>query len=173
MRLLEDEHVGLLLFILSQLPFTCHIVREHSQRCVVIRYCCHDRVQVTFCKFRTSLTLDLCTSKTHVQDPFSHLLPAPQLQATLARFSLWLSSPEVVHSPRLSALSSPSLHSTIHHVALVRVAKAYAKLCEEVRKPDNRYEAASTLLGIERPFGQVGVLWAIFGLEEEDEESAD
>jgi hypothetical protein len=49
------------------------------------------------------------------------------------------------------------------------VAKAYAKVCEEVRKPGNRYEAASTLLGMERPFGQVGVLWAIFGLEEEGE----
>ncbi|KAJ8590471.1 oligomeric complex COG6 [Rhizopogon salebrosus TDB-379] len=104
-------------------------------------------------------------------DPLSHLLPAQQLQSTLARFSLWLSSPEVVHSPRLSALTSLSLHSTIHHVSLVRVAKAYAKLCEEVRKPENRYEAASTLLGIERPFGQVGVLRAIFGLEEESEES--
>jgi len=53
------------------------------------------------------------------------------------------------------------------------VAKAYSKLCEEVRKPENRYEAASTLLGTERPFGQVGVLWAIFGLEEESDEAGD
>jgi len=52
------------------------------------------------------------------------------------------------------------------------VAKAYAKLCEEVKKVGNRYEAASTLLGMERPFGQVGVLWAIFGLEERSEKSA-
>ncbi|KAG2052769.1 oligomeric complex COG6 [Suillus hirtellus] len=105
-------------------------------------------------------------------DPLSHVLPAQKLQPTLARFSLWLSSPEVVHSPRLSALTSPSLHSTIHRVSLARVTKAYAQLCEEVRKPENRYEAASTLLGMERPFGQAGVLWAIFGLEEEGEESA-
>ncbi|KAG1761563.1 oligomeric complex COG6 [Suillus occidentalis] len=103
-------------------------------------------------------------------DRLSHVLPAQQLQPTLARFSLWLSSPEVVHSPRLSALTSPSLHSTIHRVSLARVTKAYAQLCEEVRKPENRYEAASTLLGMERPFGQAGVLWAIFGLEEESEE---
>lgn len=57
-------------------------------------------------------------------------------------------------------------------MSLARVTKAYAQLCEEVRKPENRYEAASTLLGMERPFGQAGVLWAIFGLEEEGEESA-
>ena len=113
------------------------------------------------------------TSKPDIQDPLPHLVPAQQLQPTLARFSQWLSSPEVVHSPRLSALLSPSLHSSIHHVALVRVAKAYSKLCEEVRKPENRYEAASTLLGTERPFGQVGVLWAIFGLEEESDEAGD
>jgi hypothetical protein len=36
-----------------------------------------------------------------------------------------------------------------------------------VRKPENRYEAASMLLGSERPFGQVHLLWQIFGLEED------
>ena len=40
-------------------------------------------------------------------------------------------------------------------------------ICEEVKKPGNKYEAASTLLGSERPFGQVHLLWQIFGLEEE------
>jgi hypothetical protein len=39
-------------------------------------------------------------------------------------------------------------------------------ICEEVKKPENKYEAASTLLGSERPFGQVHLLWQIFGLEE-------
>ena len=157
--------------MLSQLPFSCHTVREHSQRCVIIRHCRHYQVQVTFCKFCILFTSRACL-KFDLQDPLSHVLPAQQLQATLAKFSLWISSPEVVHSPRLSALSSPSLHSTIHHVSLGRVAKAYAKLCEEVKKVGNRYEAASTLLGMERPFGQVGVLWAIFGLEERSEKSA-
>ena len=42
-------------------------------------------------------------------------------------------------------------------------------ICEEVKKPENKYEAASTLLGSERPFGQVHLLWQIFGLEEEEE----
>ena len=40
-------------------------------------------------------------------------------------------------------------------------------ICEEVKKPGNKYEAASTLLGSERPFGQIHLLWQIFGLEEE------
>ena len=42
-------------------------------------------------------------------------------------------------------------------------------ICEEIKKPENKYEAASTLLGSERPFGQVHLLWQIFGLEEEEE----
>lgn len=55
------------------------------------------------------------------------------------------------------------------------LAKMYKMICEEVKKPANRYEAASTLLGSERPFGQVHLLWQIFGLEdkEEDDESND
>ena len=43
-------------------------------------------------------------------------------------------------------------------------------ICEELKKPGNKYEAASTLLGSERPFGQVHLLWPIFGLEEINEE---
>ena len=46
-------------------------------------------------------------------------------------------------------------------------------ICEEVKKPENKYEAASTLLGSERPFGQVHLLWQIFGLEEEGVEAED
>jgi hypothetical protein len=42
-------------------------------------------------------------------------------------------------------------------------------ICEEVKKPENKYEAASTLLGSERPFGQVHLLWQTSGLEEEEE----
>jgi len=41
-------------------------------------------------------------------------------------------------------------------------------LCKQIRKPENRYEAASTLLGSERPFGRVDLLYQIFCLEEED-----
>ena len=42
-------------------------------------------------------------------------------------------------------------------------------ICEEVKKPENKYEAALTLLESERPFGQVHLFLQIFGLEEEEE----
>jgi conserved oligomeric Golgi complex subunit 6 len=45
------------------------------------------------------------------------------------------------------------------------MAHAYAELCAAVKDPKNRYEAAATLLGGERPFGQVNLLWQIFGIE--------
>jgi conserved oligomeric Golgi complex subunit 6 len=53
------------------------------------------------------------------------------------------------------------------------LAKTYQRICEKVKKPENKYKAASTLLGSERPFGQVHLLWQIFGLEEEEVESDD
>ena len=74
---------------------------------------------------------------------------------------------EIVHPPRLAQLTVQKLQAKIHHDALVRLARTYQMICEEVKKPGNKYEAASTLLGSERPFGQVHLLWQIFGLEEE------
>jgi len=103
-------------------------------------------------------------------EPLSRLpaTQAPRLQAALRTFSLWLSGPGVVDSPRLSQLTVQSLASRVHQAALQRLAKAYQRLCEEVRKPENKYEAAATLLGGERPFGQVHLLWQIFGLQAQD-----
>ena len=104
------------------------------------------------------------------QEPLSRI-PAtqpPQLLASLQKFSAWLSGLEVVQSPRLAHLTHQRLHSQIHHAALARLARTYGRLCDEVRKPENKYEAASTLLGTERPFGQVHLLWQIFGLEEDE-----
>ena len=47
-------------------------------------------------------------------------------------------------------------------------------MCEKVKKLENKHEAASTLLGSERPFGQVHLLWQIlFDLDEEEVESDD
>ncbi|KAK7473122.1 Golgi transport complex subunit 6 [Stygiomarasmius scandens] len=102
-------------------------------------------------------------------EPLSHV-PSTQpseLQVALRNFSLWLSGPEVVHSSRLSSLTLQRLHNKIHQTALTRMAKAYEVICEQVRMKENRYEAASTLLGGERPFGQVALLWQIFGLRED------
>lgn len=72
-----------------------------------------------------------------------------------------------MHSPRLAQLTVQKLHGEIHQDALAQVAKAYRMICKEVKKPENKYEAAATLLGSERPFGQEHLLWKIFGLEEE------
>jgi hypothetical protein len=60
------------------------------------------------------------------------------------------------------------MHSRVHRAALRRLANAYADLCNAVRAPANRYEAAATLLGSERPFGSIAALWQIFGMEEEE-----
>ncbi|KAA1469161.1 oligomeric complex COG6 [Dentipellis sp. KUC8613] len=103
-------------------------------------------------------------------DILSHL-PATQpsaLTAALAHFATWLSGLEVVHAPRLALLQHAALNARIHRAALRRLAKAYARVCEEVRRPENRYEAPGTLLGGERPFGRVGVLEQILGVEGED-----
>ncbi|KAF9476408.1 oligomeric complex COG6 [Pholiota conissans] len=118
------------------------------------------------------------TCKHHETDEPLSRLPSTQpadLQRALQRFSMWLSGLDVVHSPRLSHLTVQKMHTQIHQDALVRLAKEYKMICEEVKKPANRYEAAATLLGSERPFGQVHLLWQIFGLEdkEEEEESSD
>ena len=75
-----------------------------------------------------------------------------------------------MHAPRLARLAAQPLHRRVHHAALARLGRAYARVCVEVRRPENRYEAAATLLGGERPFGQVHLLWQIFGLQEEEEE---
>ncbi|KAJ7814128.1 oligomeric complex COG6 [Mycena olivaceomarginata] len=101
------------------------------------------------------------TCVNHGSEPMSRIpatLPA-QLQTALRNFSLWLSGLEVVQSPRLSQLTAQRLHIKIHQAALERLARS------QVKKPENKYEAASTLLGSERPFGQVNLLWQIFGLE--------
>jgi len=65
------------------------------------------------------------------------------------------------------------IHEWVHQEALRRVAKAYESLCKQIRKPENRYEAASTLLGSERPFGRVDLLYQMFCLEEGNESDRD
>ena len=92
-----------------------------------------------------------------------------ELLASLHKFSLWLPSIEVVQSPRLALLTHQHLHSQIHQAALARLVKTYEKLCKEVKKLHNKYEAASTLLGSERPFGKIHLLWQIFGLQDMEE----
>lgn len=90
------------------------------------------------------------------------------LQVALHKFSIWLSDVGVVHSPRLARLTVQFFGTRIHHAALERLANSYQGLCEEVKKASNRYEAGATLLGSERPFGQVRLLWQIFGLHDQE-----
>lgn len=92
----------------------------------------------------------------------------PELRKALADFAHWLSSPDVVRSPRLSALIDQRLNQKIHLSALRRLSSAYERICAEVRKPENKYEAANTMLGSQRPFGQTTVLLQILGSEADD-----
>lgn len=70
-----------------------------------------------------------------------------------------------MHSARLAQLSAAqALHARIHQAALGRVAGTYRRICEEVRRAENRYEAGATMLGSERPFGRMDVLVQILGL---------
>jgi conserved oligomeric Golgi complex subunit 6 len=104
------------------------------------------------------------------QEPLSRIQstePAALSQA-LRTFATWLSYLEAVHSTRLAQLSLPELHARVHRAALRRLANAYAALCFAVRSPENKYEAAATLLGSERPFGSMAALWQIFGMEPEE-----
>ncbi|KAH9852707.1 oligomeric complex COG6 [Lenzites betulinus] len=101
-------------------------------------------------------------------EPLSHV-PAAEpaaLQGALHKFSEWLSGLEVVQSRRLGLLTVQSVAARVHQAALERVAETYERVCEEVKRPENKYEAGATLLGSERPFGQVRLLWQIFGLQE-------
>jgi hypothetical protein len=107
-----------------------------------------------------------------LQEPLSYIAPTESaaLQGALSRFSAWLSSPAVLHSARLAAINGHGLPDRVHRAALSRLARAYAQLCAAVKDPKNRYEAAVTLLGGARPFGQVNLLWQIFGMEEDEED---
>ena len=100
-------------------------------------------------------------------------LPATEPEAlgkALGIFSLWLSTPDVISSPRLCPLSSPLLSGRVHRGALRRLIRAYNALCEEAHAESARgkYVAGSVVLGRERPFGQVALLRQICGLEEDD-----
>ncbi|KAI0345229.1 oligomeric complex COG6 [Trametopsis cervina] len=107
------------------------------------------------------------------QEPLSHLPAAStsRIQAALHSFSVWLTSNTVDHPPRLAQLSVQTLASRIHRAALARLVHTYKWFCDEVSRPENKYEAAATLLGSERPFGQVHLLWQIFGIEEDGQEA--
>ncbi|KAF8132974.1 oligomeric complex COG6-domain-containing protein [Boletus edulis] len=108
------------------------------------------------------------------RDPATPLLHLPAtepdaLAHALSQFSRWLSTPDVIASPRLFPLSSALLPGQVHRGALRRLVHAYGALCDAVRAESARgkYVAGSVVLGRERPFGQVALLRQIVGLEDE------
>ncbi|EJD05807.1 oligomeric complex COG6 [Fomitiporia mediterranea MF3/22] len=121
-------------------------------------------------------TKDSSSEEEPTFEPLSHAPPtSPQnLTLSLRAFSTWLSSPDqVLHPPRLSHLLNQHLASHIHHSALRKLVSAYELLCSEVRRPENRYEAANTILGAQRPFGSLVALRQVLGVEEEDNDKDD
>lgn len=106
-----------------------------------------------------------------IQEPLAHVPAcAPSaLRNALTSFAHWLASLDAVHAPRLAALTAPALHARVHRAAQRRLGNGYAALCARVREPRSRYEAAATLLGAERPFGRVEVLWQIFGIDDSED----
>ncbi len=102
------------------------------------------------------------------QEPLSHIgaMQPRELASALHDFAQWLSTPDVVRSARLSQLNDQRLADRVHREALRSLAAAYEKICVEVRKPENRYEAANTVLGGARPFGSLNALRQIMGVGE-------
>ncbi|KAF9267497.1 oligomeric complex COG6 [Marasmius fiardii PR-910] len=169
-------------FVLNCLSYLLGVIEPFEftkDKQVVVQEAIDSRVAVLIEEHYHEIMIDagleeiaLACEKHDDSEPLSRALATQpqQLQAGLQSFSRWLSTSDVVQSPRLSYLTVQRLHTKIHHAALAKMAKSYEKICEQVRRKENRYEAASTLLGSERPFGQVGLVWQIFGLHEEGDE---
>ncbi|KAL5511670.1 COG6 [Sanghuangporus vaninii] len=103
------------------------------------------------------------------REPLSHIgaMQPQELALALRAFASWLTSPDVVHPPRLAPLLDRRLAERVHRAALRALVGAYERLCTEVRRPENRYEAANTILGAQRPFGSLPALRQILGVEED------
>ncbi|KAI5122053.1 hypothetical protein M0805_006037 [Coniferiporia weirii] len=111
--------------------------------------------------------LNICTS--NPSEPISHIgVMQPQpLGLVLRAFAAWLSTPDVVQPSRLEPLLDRRLAERVHRAALRALVSAYDRICAEVRKPANRYEAANTILGSQRPFGNLSALRQILGIDGE------
>jgi hypothetical protein len=88
------------------------------------------------------------------------------VSSALRKFDSFLSTLDVLSSPSLVLLTVPRLATLIHRSALKRIGLAYNRICDEVKNPQNKYEFATTLLGSQRPFGQMNVLWQVFGVQD-------
>lgn len=64
----------------------------------------------------------------------------------MTTFTNFLSSLDVLTSPRLALLTSARLAEMIHRTALFRISEAYGEVCDRVLDKKEGYEFAETLL---------------------------
>lgn len=107
--------------------------------------------------------------KADVQTPLARV-PATSskaLTAALAQFSQFLTSLDVLTTPRLALLSSSKLAEKVHRSALRRISQAYAEVCDRVLDKKEGYEFGETLL--RRGRDEVAVALGVDGDEHEEE----
>ncbi|KAF8583843.1 oligomeric complex COG6 [Ramaria rubella] len=113
----------------------------------------------------SSLIETIETQDDHVALSHLSITSSHEMSSALRKFDSFLSTLDVLSSPRLTLLTVPRLATLIHRSALKKIAETYNRICDEVRKPENKYEFATTLLGSQRPFGQMSVLWQVLGVQ--------
>jgi len=91
------------------------------------------------------------------------------LTASLTQFSQFLTSLDVLTTPRLALLSSSKLAEKVHRSALYRISQAYGEVCDRVLDKKEGYEFAETLL--RRGKEEVAVALGVDGDESEFEET--
>ena len=90
------------------------------------------------------------------------------LTSALAQFSQFLTSLDVLTTPRLALLSSSKLAEKVHRSALRRISQAYAEVCDRVLDKKEGYEFGETLL--RRGRDEVAVALGVDGDEHEHED---
>lgn len=82
------------------------------------------------------------------QTPLARLptTSAKSITSSLSQFSQFLTSLDVLTTPRLALLSSSKLAEKVHRSALYRISQAYAEVCDRVLDKKEGYEFAETLL---------------------------
>jgi hypothetical protein len=106
-----------------------------------------------------------------IQTPLARLptTSAKSLTSSLTQFSQFLTSLDVLTTPRLALLSSSKLAEKVHRSALYRISQAYGEVCDRVLDKKEGYEFAETLL--RRGKEEVAVALGVDGDESEFEET--
>jgi hypothetical protein len=101
------------------------------------------------------------------QTPLARLpaTSAKSITSSLTQFSQFLTSLDVLTTPRLALLSSSKLAEKVHRSALYRISQAYGEVCDRVLDKREGYEFAETLL--RRGKEEVAVALGVDGDESE------